>query len=102
MSITPDMVAFAEELFAPMGAITTRKMMGGLAIYHDGVIFASLDGDGTVFLKAKGAFADQLAHEGSHQFQTHRGPMGYWTLPDSALENPDEASIWGRKALDAL
>lgn len=102
MSITPEMIALSEELFAPLGAITTRKMMGGLAIYHDGVIFASLDGDGTVLLKAKGDFADQLKNEGSSQFQTHRGPMGYWTLPDRALDDPEFAAIWGRKALDAL
>ena len=25
--------------------------------------------------------------------------MGYWRLPDSALDDPDEAVIWGRKAL---
>lgn len=102
MSITPDMITFAEELFAQLGAISTRKMMGGLAIYQDGVIFASLDSDGTVYLKAKGDFADQLATKGSHQFQTHRGPMGYWTLPEAALDAPEIACDWARKALDAL
>jgi len=25
--------------------------------------------------------------------------MGYWRLPDSALDDPDEALRWGRKAL---
>ena len=102
MSITPEIIAFAEELFAPLGDITSRKMMGGLAIYKDGVIFASLDSDGTVFLKAKGDFADALAAQGSRQFQTHRGPMGYWTLPTAALETPELARAWGQAALDAL
>jgi DNA transformation protein len=102
MSITPEMITFATDLFAPLGAITSRKMMGGLAIYQDGVIFASLDDAGTVFLKAKGDFADTLAAEGSSQFQTHRGQMGYWTLPVAALDDPDLACVWGQKALDAL
>lgn len=102
MSITPDMIIFATDLFAPLGVITTRKMMGGLAIYCDGVIFASLDRDGTVYLKAKGDFTDSLASAGATQFQTPRGPMGYWTLPTAALDDADLACDWGQKALAAL
>lgn len=102
MSITPGMITFAEELFTRLGPITTRKMMGGLAIYCDGVIFASLDRDGTVYLKAKGAFAQSLKREGSEQFQSQRGPMGYWTLPNAALDDADLACDWGKKALAAL
>ncbi|RPE71761.1 DNA transformation protein [Pacificibacter maritimus] len=102
MSITQDMIAYAHDLFAPLGAITSRKMMGGLAIYQNGVIFASLDAQGTVYLKAKGDFAQQLAAEGAQQFQTHRGPMAYWTLPQAALDDPDLASHWGQKALTVL
>ena len=25
--------------------------------------------------------------------------MGYWTLPDSAIEDPDEACAWARRSL---
>jgi DNA transformation protein len=25
--------------------------------------------------------------------------MGYWRLPESALDDPEEAVMWGRKAL---
>jgi DNA transformation protein len=32
----------AIELFSGLGDITTRKMMGGLCLYHDGTIFAIL------------------------------------------------------------
>ncbi|MBU2936267.1 MULTISPECIES: TfoX/Sxy family protein [Pacificibacter] len=102
MSITPSMITFAEELFAQLGMISTRKMMGGLAIYCDGVIFASLDRDGTVYLKAKGDFADSLASAGATRFQTPRGPMGYWTLPNAALDDANLACNWGQKALAAL
>ncbi|WP_344847489.1 TfoX/Sxy family protein [Celeribacter arenosi] len=102
MSITPEMIARAEDLFAPLGQITTRKMMGGLAIYHAGTIFASLDSEGAVYLKAKGPFAAELEAAGARQFITPRGPMGYWTVPDDALDDPEMASDWGRRALAAL
>ena len=68
MSVSDTDIAYMEDLFAPLGAITHRKMMGGLSMYCEGQIFAILDGSGTVFLKAKGGFAETLATAGSRQF----------------------------------
>ena len=28
--------------------------------------------------------------------------MGYWTLPEAALDDPEAACDWARRALDAL
>jgi DNA transformation protein len=100
MSVSDSDIAFAEELFAGLGQITHRKMMGGLSIYNNGRIFAILDGAGTPYLKAEGAFAARLAAEGSRQFGADSGKvMGYWTLPDAALDDPDAACDWARQAL---
>ena len=73
MSVSDSDVAFMEELFAPLGAITHRKMMGGLSVYCDGQIFSILDSSGAVFLKAKGEFAEKLAGTGSRQFGAESG-----------------------------
>jgi DNA transformation protein len=27
--------------------------------------------------------------------------MPYWTAPDSALDDPDEMTVWARKAIEA-
>ena len=107
MSVSDSDIAFAHELFAPLGAITERKMMGGLTIYHAGQVFAMLDGDGTPYLKAKGGFAAELAAAGSRQFvftdkSGKASTMGYWTLPGDALDDPDRACDWARRALAAL
>lgn len=107
MSVTDADIAFALDLFAPLGGISHRKMMGGLTIYHHGQVFAILAGTGEVYLKAKGEFADQMAAEGARQFSMvskdgKTGSMGYWTLPDAALDDPDAACIWARRALDCL
>ena len=103
MSISDSDIAFMEELFAPLGAIIHRKMMGGLSLYCDGQIFSILDSSGSVFLKAKGEFAEKLAAAGSHQFGAQSGKtMGYWTLPDDGLDDPEAASDWARKALANL
>ena len=103
MSVSEGDIARAEELFAPLGAISHRRMMGGLSIYHAGRIFAILDREGTPYLKAKGAFAAEMQAAGARQFGAGTGRrMGYWTLPDEALDDPEEACAWARRALAAL
>lgn len=96
-------IAFVRDMFDPLGQITTRKMMGGLSIYCDGTIFAMLDREGTLYLKAKGPFACEMAAVGARQFGVETGDeMAYWALPDTALYDPEAVQIWGQKALDAL
>ena len=103
MSVTDTDIAFVHDMFDALGQISTRKMMGGLSIYCDGVIFAMLDREGTLYLKAKGAFADEMAAAGATQFGADTGDrMAYWTLPDTAGYDPDAVLIWGQKARAAL
>ncbi|MEE9428380.1 MAG: TfoX/Sxy family protein [Paracoccaceae bacterium] len=103
MSLPDDTIAFVLELLEPIGALSTRNMMGGLCIYSEGQIFAILDSDGTLFLKAKGGFADRLQAAGSRQFGSDHGKrMGYWTLPEAALDDADVACDWARQALADL
>lgn len=103
MSLSQSDIAFAHELFAPLGDISSRKMMGGLSIYCDGVIFSILDQDATLYLKARGGFADQMAAAGAIQFGAQSGKtMCYWTLPEQALDDTDTALDWAKRALSAL
>ncbi len=88
-------IAFATELFESLGDITTRKMMGGLCLYADTQIFAIVDRNGQIYVRAKGPLADDLAAAGARQF----GRMGYWSLPDTALDDTDNACDWARRAL---
>ncbi|MGR3290502.1 MAG: TfoX/Sxy family protein [Paracoccaceae bacterium] len=103
MSLPADTISYTLELFGSLDRISTRNMMGGLCIYSDSQIFAILDRQGTIFLKAKGSFAETLALAGSRQFGSEDGGrMGYWTLPDDGLDDPETAADWGRQALANL
>jgi DNA transformation protein len=103
MSVSDADIAYIYELFAPLGPLTSRKMMGGLTLYCDGQVFAILDRHATPYLKAKGVFAADLAANGAQQFGADDGKtMGYWTLPDAALDDTDIACDWARRALAAL
>jgi DNA transformation protein len=96
--------AFVLALFEDLGGVSARAMMGGLALYRDGRIFAIVDGDERIYLKAAGPFAAALAAEGCEQFAYARRDgaavrMGYWSLPDRALDDPVAACDYARHAL---
>jgi DNA transformation protein len=100
----PD-TAFYRDLFEPLGTITTRNMMGGTVFYADGRLFATVHGDGRLFLRTKAALAERLEADGETQLtwtrpsDGHVQAMGYWSLPEAALEDPDLACALAREAL---
>ncbi len=108
MAVSPGEIDRAVDLFSGLGDITTRKMMGGLCLYHEGTIFAILMADGELFLKGQGAFAAELEAAGCTQWSyQHKGRdmptrMAYWTMPEEAVDDPDLACDWARRALAHL
>jgi DNA transformation protein and related proteins len=95
--------AFVEELFAGLGPVRIRRMFGGAGVYAGEVMFALID-DETIYLKTDEALKAKLAVEGSVAWVYSRAPgkweeTSYWRLPEAALDDPDEASAWARKAL---
>ncbi len=107
-SITAEEIEFATDLFAELGPLTTRKMMGGLCLYSEGTIFAIVHSDFGVMIKGAGAFKDELDAMGLTRwtYQRDKAPkptaMPYWKLPDSALDDPEEACALVRRALAHL
>ena len=53
MSVSDADIAFATDLFSDLGALTTRKMFGGICLYQDGTVFALMTSDGQLFLKTR-------------------------------------------------
>lgn len=98
-----DFNAFVEELFAGLGPVRIKRMFGGAGVYAGEVMFGLIDDD-TIYLKTDPALRAELAAEGSVSwvFRGRRGveeETSYWRLPDPALDDPDEAAAWARKAL---
>ena len=58
MAVSSGTRAFVLELFADLGAVTARAMMGGLAIYSAGRIFAIVGPEDRIYLKAAGPLAE--------------------------------------------
>lgn len=108
MTVSDEQIDFIHDLFSPLGQVSTRKMMGGLAIYHEGTVFALLHSSGQLYLKGAGGFGDELEKLGATRWTYRKSPeakdvkMPYWTLPDHALDDPEEASRLAREALARL
>ena len=104
MAYDPDFGEWVREHFAALGPLEIKRMFGGAGVYRDGVIFALLD-DGVVWLKGGDENIAALEAAGSRQF-TYPGKdgavmsLGYWSLPEAAVDDPDEAVDWARGAID--
>lgn len=104
MALSPGFADFAAELMAGVGKLDVKRMFGGATLSHAGAGFAVLDDD-VIFLKADAPFAAELKAQGSkpwvHSLKKDGSPreMGYWSLPDTAADDPDEATSLARKAV---
>lgn len=94
---------WVREHFAALGPLEIKRMFGGAGVYAGGPMFALLD-DGVVWLKGDDSNIPALKAAGSRQFTypSKDGEMelGYWSLPDSAVDDPAEAVVWARGAMD--
>ncbi len=97
---------FVLELLSGAGAINIRRMFGGAGVYQDGVMFALLSDD-QIYVKVDAALRADLLAEGGAPFLYLRSSdakpidLGYVSLPSSAMDDPDEATMWARRALNA-
>ncbi len=98
-------IPFLEELFAPFGAVKVRKMFGGIGVFHRGLMFSGFIRNEFRFKVDDGNRADFDA-EGMEEWVYERKggkivAMGYWTVPERLLDDPDELTIWAEKAFQA-
>jgi DNA transformation protein and related proteins len=94
------------ELFSGLGRISIRKMFGGKGIYHEGVIVGLVLSTGDVFLKGDATSAPDLEAAGAQRWsyddgKGRRANMPYWSIPESALDDPEELAGWTRGAYEA-
>jgi DNA transformation protein len=108
MAVSASELAFAQELFSGLGELSAKRLFGGAGLYSQGVIFGALM-DETIYLKVDEALKRDLAAEGAAPwiYTYPQGPkagvsmeMGYMSLPDSALDDPEVACGWARRSVE--
>ena len=91
---------FVIEWLAPLGAITSRSMMGGFVLYCDGAVFA-LIADNTLYLKVDDLTRPRFEALGLAAFRPFDGQtqtMQYYPPPAEFFEDPGAMAEWGRDA----
>jgi DNA transformation protein and related proteins len=92
------------DLFAGLPQMSIRRLFGGFGLYSQGWVFAIIGFD-QIWIKADAQTVLLFEQAGSKPF-TYMGDnkivaLPYWSLPDQAIDDPDEALKWARLGLAA-
>lgn len=95
---------YLHDLFSAFAPVTTRAMFGGHGVYRDGTIIGIVI-DETLYLKVDAQTRAVFEAEGCQPFvyesKGNAVPMSYWTVPDEALDSPQEFRAWAQRAWEA-
>ncbi|MCR8723880.1 TfoX/Sxy family protein [Frigidibacter sp. ROC022] len=106
MAADPDFVAHVTDLFAGLGPITRGRLFSGVSLYVEGdVMFAMISASDRVWMKSDAGTEAAFRAAGSEPFSFHRADgeqvvTSLMSLPETALDDPDEALHWARLALE--
>ena len=106
MKVSPGFVDYLNDLFAALGPVRVRPMFGGVGVYAGELMFGFLDRDETIYLRVDDQTREAFEAVGSGPFRYplktgEQMEIGYWRMPEDALEAPELAADWARLALDA-
>lgn len=98
-------VEFYRDLCRPLGAVTSKRMFGGLCLWHEGLAFALVIDD-TLFFKVDAengpAFEARGLPRFSYTTKTGRTTvMSYARAPEEVFDDPDAFVDWARGAIAA-
>lgn len=104
MTVSAAFLDLITDMLRASGPITSRRMFGGAGIFRNGLMFA-LVADDVLYLKADAVTAEHFVELGLEPFvygkDDKRVAMSYRRAPEAMFEDPDEARVWSRRALDA-
>ncbi|MEM9140547.1 MAG: TfoX/Sxy family protein [Pseudomonadota bacterium] len=104
MSLSPEDRAYLVDLFSGLGPVRIRRMFGGAGLYLDDACFALVLSGDEILMRGDAEVGPRYEEEGSTQWIYDGGARGavampYWRLPDSAMDDPEEAVTWARLSL---
>lgn len=92
------------DLLEPSGRTDARRMFGGYGLYREGLMFALIAG-GVLYLKADDENRALFEGEGQERFSyTKQGKsqtISYYTVPESAMDDPEVLAEWADEGLAA-
>jgi len=87
--------AALEEALAPLG-VSSRSMFGGHGLFKDDIMFAIVDSEGRLYLRADDSTAADFEAAGS----TQHARMPYWEVPSPIREDTEQLLEWASTAAE--
>jgi DNA transformation protein len=100
MSVSPHYLDYVLEQLSGVGAITSKRMFGGVGIYLDGLFFALIDDD-TLYFKVDSSNRADYEATGMGPFKPFGDDshvMNYYEVPIEILEDRDRLRLWAERA----
>jgi len=96
---------FLREQFAPLGAITMRRMFGKTGVFCDGFMLAMVR-DNTLYFRVddenRAAFGEAEAFPPlNYEKKGGSIDLAFWRAPERLFDEADELVAWARLALEA-
>lgn len=93
------------ELLVPLGAVSARRMFGGVGLFLHGMMFGLIAGD-ELFFKVGDANRPmyEAAGEAPFSYETKHGSHtigSYWRCPPDLLDDAETFQAWARQAVEA-
>lgn len=90
------------DLLSQSSSVTSRRMFGGVGIFHNGLMFA-LIADSELFLKADEQSVHFFNDENCPAFSYSKADgkefkMSYYRSPESFFEEPEQTELWAKRA----
>lgn len=104
MPVSDDFHDYVLDQLEPIHPVTSRKMFGGVGVYHEGIMFALIYDD-VVYFRVDDSNRPDFETAGYGQLPpqpsrpNHRMP--YYEIPSDLLEDTDGLRPWFEKALAA-
>ena len=105
MAVEREFLDHVLDLFAGLGPLRTGRMFSGVAVYaEEDAMFAMISANHVVYMKSNDATAPAYEAAGATPFFYTRATgtrqvTSLMTLPESAMEDPDEALDWARLSM---
>ena len=102
MAVQAQYLAYVLEQLAGLGRLSSRRMFGGIGLYHGELFFGLIDDDTLFFKTDESNHAEYLARNMPRFMPpTNRpiGPLGYHQVPADIIEEDEALVTWARKSV---
>ena len=99
MPVSPELEQYIVGQLKSAGTVRSRRMFGGVGLYIDEAFCGIIGADsGRLYLKVDDSNRPDYEREAMEPFQTPKGTMSYYTVPEHVVEDTELLRTWALKA----